>query len=134
MELPKNLRRLFKAAAEAQKKAFVPWSNHPIGAAVMVKSGRIYIGCNIEAPYYPHTPPGICAERVAIYNAYSAGDRKIEMILLISEGLEPKYPCSICQQVINDLAPNCVIVTTLVNGNMVKINPRDFQVYHKSIS
>ena len=55
---------LIDLANEARRRAYAPYSNYPVGAALRTKTGRIYTGVNIENAVYPYT---ICAERVAIF-------------------------------------------------------------------
>ncbi|SET41155.1 cytidine deaminase [Natronincola peptidivorans] len=89
--------QLIAKAREAQKKAYVPYSNFPVGAALLTKSGKIYTGCNIECASYGGTN---CAERTAIFKAVSEGDKDIEAIAVVGATDEYTFPCGICRQVI----------------------------------
>ena len=93
--------KLFKEAIKAQKNAYVPYSEFPLGAAVLTADGSIYSGANIENSAYGLTN---CAERTAIFSAVSAGNRKIEALLLVSGTENPITPCGSCRQVINEFA------------------------------
>ena len=75
LDLP--VKELIKAAMEAKKKAYTPYSGYQVGAALLTNELRIYTGCNIENASYT---PTICAERTAIFKAVSEGERKVEMI------------------------------------------------------
>ncbi|MCC5910348.1 MAG: cytidine deaminase [Clostridiaceae bacterium] len=88
---------LIKKAREAQKKAYVPYSNFPVGAALLTKSDKVYTGCNIECASYGGTN---CAERTAIFKAVSEGDKDIEAIAVVGVQEEYTFPCGICRQVI----------------------------------
>ncbi len=68
-----NKKELIKKALEAQKKAYVPYSNFHVGAAVLMKDGNVYTGCNIEIASYS---PTLCAERTAILRPYLKGAKK----------------------------------------------------------
>ena len=68
---------LIKKALEAKEKAYVPYSNFHVGAALVTEDGKVYTGCNIEIASYS---PTICAERTAIFKAVSEGSKKIKMI------------------------------------------------------
>jgi len=93
--------KLFKAAKEAQKNAYVPYSNFPLGAAVLTEDGSIYNGANIENSSFSLTN---CAERSAIFSAVSDGKDKIEALLIVSSTSNPVTPCGACRQVINEFA------------------------------
>ena len=61
---------LIRSAMDARKKAYAPYSNYMVGAAVLTNELRIYTGCNIENAAYT---PSICAERMAVSKAVSEG-------------------------------------------------------------
>lgn len=88
---------LVKAAFEAQKAAYVPYSHFRVGAAVLDEQGRMFSGCNIENASYGAT---CCAERVAVFKAVSAGAAKICRMALITDADEYARPCGICRQVL----------------------------------
>lgn len=90
-----EINMLIDAAKEASDKAYVPYSEFPVGAAVMCEDGTIYSGCNIENASYSAT---ICAERVAIFKAVSDGNYSIKAIAVYSENSMP-IPCGTCLQV-----------------------------------
>ena len=75
-------KKLIKKAIKAKQEAYVPYSKFPVGAALITKKGKIYMGCNIECASYGGT---ICAERTAIFKAVSEGERNIEAIAVISD-------------------------------------------------
>lgn len=87
--------RLIEAAKIARQKAYAPYSNYMVGAAVLAKSGKIYTGCNIENASYGLT---ICAERVALSAAIAAGEREFEAIAIAGGDGEPSMPCGACRQ------------------------------------
>ena len=93
--------KMFKKAKEAQKNAYVPYSEFPLGAAVLTKDGSIYTGVNIENASFSLTN---CAERSAIFTAVSQGERKIEALLIVSSTKNPVPPCGSCRQVIQEFA------------------------------
>ncbi|MBI4422136.1 MAG: cytidine deaminase [Elusimicrobia bacterium] len=85
---------LLAAAAEAQRHARCSFSRFPVGAAVLGASGRVYPGCNIESPTLIHH---VCAERAAIFNAISHGERSLVAVCTVSR---TAYPCGTCRQAI----------------------------------
>ncbi len=78
---------LIEEARKARMKAYTPYSHFNVGAAVRTKSGNIFQGCNIEKSSYGAT---VCAERVALYNAYVHEEREIEAIAIVAD---TKTPC-----------------------------------------
>ena len=95
---------LIKQALIAQKRAVSPYSNYPVGAALLTVDGSIILGCNIESKAYPTT---LCAERVAIFSAISQGYENFSaMALMTSDGA---YPCGSCRQIIHEYAGNIPI-------------------------
>ncbi|MFP4198749.1 MAG: cytidine deaminase [Halanaerobium sp.] len=93
--------KMFNKALEVQKNAYVPYSEFPLGAAILTKDGSIYTGVNIENAAYGLTN---CAERSAIFAAVTEGHRNIEAVLIVSSTEEPVPPCGSCRQVINEFA------------------------------
>src|SRR2546430_319826 len=86
---------LIQAATGARLKAYTPYSNFPVGAAVQCKSGAIFVGSNIENISYGLT---ICAERVAMCSAVAAGEREFAAIAVVVDTIEPIVPCGACRQ------------------------------------
>jgi cytidine deaminase len=120
--------RLVRAARAAAARAYAPYSKFKVGAAVLTASGRIFSGCNVENSSYGLT---ICAERVAIFKAVSAGDRDIKAVAIFapisqSKIVNPKSeipmltpPCGACLQVLSEFSENPEIV--LSNGRATKM-------------
>ena len=96
---------LVKAAINATKYAYVPYSNFKVGAAILAENGKIYTGCNIENASYS---PTNCAERTAIFKAVSEGVTKFKKIAVVGgpNGNLENYcpPCGVCRQVISEFA------------------------------
>lgn len=90
---------LINEAIKARKQAYVPYSSFAVGAAVRMKSGNTYRGCNIENASYPNT---CCAERVAIFNALSAGEKEFKAIAVVADTDQPISPCGSCRQVMSE--------------------------------
>lgn len=95
---------LFKRAWAVMENAYVPYSNFRVGACVFCKNGQYYCGANIENASYGVTS---CAERNALFAAYSAGQRKADIVALaiVSDGERIATPCGACRQVIDELVP-----------------------------
>jgi cytidine deaminase len=96
---------LIQAALHAQTRAFCPYSNFPVGAALRTASGRIYQGVNVENASFGLT---ICAERVAASAAIAAGEREFTQIAVVSRtGVSP---CGACRQFLAEFNPDLPIV------------------------
>jgi cytidine deaminase len=98
---------LLSAAREARSKAYAPYSNFHVGAAVLGANGRIYSGCNVENASFGLT---CCAERNAIFAMIVAGETEIREILVIGESEEFLPPCGACRQVIAEFAAPPTVV------------------------
>lgn len=92
---------LIKKAIEAREMSYSPYSNFKVGAAALFEDGNIYKGCNIENVSYGATN---CAERTAIFNGVSKGNRVLKALALIGDTNKYTYPCGICRQVIEEFA------------------------------
>jgi len=98
---PENL---IKNAIVAQKRAVSPYSNYPVGAALLTKNNTIILGCNVESKAYPTT---LCAERVAIFSALSQGYKHFSALALITQ--DGAFPCGSCRQIIHEFSENIPI-------------------------
>jgi len=98
----KEYQDLLTRAFEAMEHAYAPYSNYNVGACVLTKDNKYFIGANIENASYGLTN---CAERNAIFQAYSNGYRKndIEAIAIVSNGKTLATPCGACRQVLVEL-------------------------------
>lgn len=105
--------KLIEMAIEARKSAYAPYSGYRVGAALLGKSGKVYLGCNIENASYT---PTVCGERVAIFKAVSEGEKKFEAIAVCGGNKEEITgsfpPCGVCRQVLREFC-----------------DPDDFKVY-----
>jgi cytidine deaminase len=88
-------RRLFVAAQTARLRAYAPYSNFLVGAALLDDQGRIHAGCNVENAAYPQ---GVCAEAGALSAMVLAGGRSLRAVLVVGTGSAPCTPCGGCRQ------------------------------------
>ncbi len=95
MKKPKE--NLVEAAGKGRERAFAPYSNFKVGAAVRTKDGKIYTGGNIESASYGLT---VCAERVAIWKAISEGGSEFTELAVVADTPELTPPCGACRQII----------------------------------
>lgn len=108
-------RALIDLALEARRRAYVPYSNYPVGAALRTKSGRLFTGCNIENAAYP---TGICAERVAVFKAVSEGEREFEVIAVATSN--GGSPCGSCRQVMAEFGLDTLVLIADGQGRLVQ--------------
>ncbi|NLI11703.1 Cytidine deaminase [Pelotomaculum propionicicum] len=87
--------KLINAAVAARERAYAPYSNFRVGAAILTKEGRYYTGCNVENVSYGLT---CCAERVALFKAVSNGERDFEAIAVTAGTEDYCAPCGACRQ------------------------------------
>lgn len=109
----RSLPQLIEIARDAREKAFAPFSNFRVGAAVETEDGEIYTGCNIESASYGLT---VCAERVAIWKAVSEGARCFGRLVIIADTETLTPPCGTCRQIIWEHCRNTVIVLANLRG------------------
>lgn len=103
--LDKDIESLVLAAKNQLKRAYAPYSNFLVGAAVLLDNGKVYLGCNQENASFPLC---ICAERVALYNAGASEDKAHIKAIAITASNPAKplqqvvMPCGACRQVIQE--------------------------------
>lgn len=106
------MEKLIESAIEAKKFSHSPYSKFRVGAALLTEDDEIITGCNVENASYGLT---ICAERVAIFKAYSEGKRKFKKIVITSDDKNFCPPCGACRQIIWELCGDIDVI--LVDGN-----------------
>ncbi len=100
-ELPDDIQNLMTQAVEVRKKAYAPYSHFRVGAAILLDNGKIVLGSNQENAAYPS---GLCAERVAVFQAGAIyPDAKILKIVIsatsdTNQTTTPIPPCGSCRQ------------------------------------
>jgi cytidine deaminase len=104
-ELPQEISFLMQKAIEVRQKAYVPYSNFSVGAAILLENNEIITGNNQENAAYPS---GLCAERTAIYYAGAQYPNTKIIRMAITAGsktkqtLVPIPPCGACRQAISE--------------------------------
>ena len=124
----KNEKELIEAAQKVREKAYAPYSNFKVGAAVRTKGGKIYTGCNVESASYGLT---VCAERVAIWKAVSEGETEFTEIAVAADTHELTPPCGVCRQIIWEFCGDIPVVFANLEGDtetvkMSELLPRAF--------
>ncbi|OEU59485.1 MAG: cytidine deaminase [Desulfuromonadales bacterium C00003094] len=110
------------AARQACGYAYAPYSNFPVGAAVLTDRGQIVTGCNVE-----NASLGLscCAERVALFNAVSQGQRRIVALAIYTPTETPTMPCGACRQVLREFAAEAVIISLCQGDQRLEISLAD---------
>jgi cytidine deaminase len=100
---------LVRTAGEARERAYAPYSHFRVGAALLAKNGKVYLGCNVENGAYS---PTLCAERAAVGSAIAAGEKPggFLAIAVVGDQEHPTTPCGVCRQVLFEIAPGCTVV------------------------
>lgn len=106
--------KLIQRAVQAREWAYAPYSNYPVGAALLTTSGRIYEGVNVENAAYPDS---MCAERVAIYKAVSEGERKFVAIAIVTK--DGGSPCGSCRQVLAEFGLDTAVLIANEQGMLL---------------
>lgn len=119
---------LIDAAVDVRTRAFAPYSNFKVGAAVETDEGVIYTGCNVEAASYGLTN---CAERVAIQKAVSDGGRKFARLAVVVDTEVLTAPCGACRQIIWEFCGDVPVILSNLDGKtetiqMSELLPRAF--------
>ena len=112
--------KMKESAINAMGFSYSPYSKKKIGASILLSNGKVYSGCNIENASYGGT---VCAERVAIWKAYSENkpDVKITELHVVSNETKPWPPCGFCRQILSEFAtPETKII--LINLKKVEKN------------
>ncbi|MFC4404389.1 cytidine deaminase [Gracilibacillus xinjiangensis] len=108
---------LVNQAKAAREKAYTPYSKFKVGAALLMKSGKIYLGCNIENAAYPVTT---CAERTAIFKAISEGEYDFDQLAVVADSERPVPPCGSCRQVLSEFFAKDTLIHTSNLSNQIK--------------
>jgi cytidine deaminase len=107
---------LMRAADGARRRAYAPYSRFPVGAALLLRDGRVVTGCNVENASYGLA---VCAERNAVFKAISDGDRDFVAIAVTAREGRGAPPCGSCRQVLHEFAPDILVYWRDARGRMV---------------
>jgi cytidine deaminase len=106
---------MIELANEARRRAYAPYSNYQVGAALRTRSGRIYTGCNVENAAYPTS---ICAERVAIFKAVSEGEKEFDVIAVVTPN--GGSPCGGCRQAMAEFGLDTIVIIADGGGKLIQ--------------
>lgn len=105
--------RLLDASHDVRQKAWAPYSEFHVGAALLTHDDEIIVGCNVENATYGAT---VCAERTAIGTAVSQGVRSFKAICVLTQADAPVAPCGICRQVLAEFAEKLPVLMATTSG------------------
>lgn len=104
---------LIADARKARESAYARYSHFAVGAALRTRSGRVFIGCNVENLSFGLT---ICAERAAVFAAVAAGEREFEALAVVADSVAPVTPCGACRQVLAEFSPELPVCSSNLEG------------------
>jgi len=115
--------KLLEKAKKAKKKAYAPYSNFHVGAALLTREGKVYLGANIENASYGLT---ICAERTAAFQSVLKGEKEFEAIAIASDSNDFTPPCGACRQVLLELCgEELTVIMQNKKGRIKKIKLKE---------
>ena len=111
----KQRQELIRAANRVRVNAYAPYSNYPVGAALLTSSGKTFTGVNVENAAYPST---MCAERSAVFSAVASGEREFAAIAVATDN--GGMPCGACRQVLAEFGLNIKVLIVDGEENVVQ--------------
>ncbi|HOL09636.1 MAG TPA: cytidine deaminase [Bacillota bacterium] len=120
------MERLVAAAISARERAYAPYSNYKVGAALLTKQGKIYTGCNVENASYGAS---ICAERTAVVKAVSEGETEFEAIAIVTDDPSLGSPCGICRQFLAEFGTDIRLIIANLNGAKIERTLKEYLPY-----
>lgn len=131
---PEQRSAIIQAAMEVRSKAYAPYSNYAVGAALLARSGKIFSGVNVENSSYPLT---LCAERAAVVKAVSEGEREFIAIAVATE--DGGSPCGACRQVLAEFGLDLIVLMINAQGDVIhevilrELLPYAFYLRHENL-
>ncbi len=104
---------LMDRARQARTRAYAPYSEYTVGAALLARTGEIFEGANVENAAYGST---MCAERIAAFTAVTKGERAFDAIAVVTEN--GGEPCGSCRQVLSEFGGDLLVIVADVEGKI----------------
>lgn len=102
-------------ALKVREKAYAPYSNFKVGAAIVAENGETFVGCNVENVAYPE---GTCAEAGAIASMIANGQTRLTEVYVVADAPTPVSPCGGCRQKLIEFGNGDVVVTMATLGGV----------------
>ncbi len=115
-------KELIEKAKKARLKAYAPYSDFKVGAALLTKRGKVYTGANVENSTFGLT---VCAERIAVFKAVNRGDKNLVKIAIVADKNPPVTPCGACRQVLAEFAKDLKIVCANLKGKVERYSLKE---------
>ena len=115
---PEQSRKLVQTAITARSKAYAPYSDYRVGAALLAADGQVFTGVNVENAAYPTS---ICAERTAVFKAVSEGVQEFEAIAVVTQNAG--CPCGACLQVLSEFGLDITVFIADWDGHVQQALP-----------
>lgn len=112
---------LIRLAKEARERAYAPYSEFKVGAALLTEDGEVFTGGNVENASYGLS---VCAERVAVVKAVSEGHTKFRRLVVVADTEEPCPPCGVCRQMLYEFAPDMSVLMVNLEGKEKELTVR----------
>ena len=117
-----KINELIEKAKDARQYSYSPYSDFPVGAALLTKEGKIFTGSNVENAAYGLSN---CAERTAIFKAISEGFKDFIAMAVVADTVRPVPPCGSCRQVIQEFGEDILIIMANLNDDYYKKEIKD---------
>jgi cytidine deaminase len=104
---------LIDAAREVQRRAYAKYSGFAVGAALLTRSGKVFVGCNVENISFRLT---MCAEQVALGAAVAASETEFVALAVVTNSKHPAVPCGGCRQVLAEFNPKLQVISATLAG------------------
>ncbi len=120
-------KQLIKAAINAKSNSHSPHSGFKVGAAILTRNGYIFPGTNVEFDAFSLT---VCAERAALFNAVSNGEKEVTSIAIATSSNAFKFPCGLCRQALMEFNPQMQVILITKSGKSKKFKLKDILPNH----
>jgi cytidine deaminase len=120
--------KLIDAATAVRERAYAPYSNFAVGAALLGTDGSVFVGCNVENASFGLA---ICAERSAIASAVAQGVHEFEALVVVTDSSPPAAPCGACRQVLTEFGDFPVLLVNPAgesrSSSIAELQPHPFR-------
>lgn len=131
LSMKETYTKLVEEAKKVLTNSYAPYSGIHVASAILTRTGKVYLGVNVENASYGLT---ICAERAAIASMVTSGDKEPVAVAIVTDYEKPLPPCGACRQVLAEFNPDIVVVMYSVKeGKIMVKNLRELFPYPMSL-